>query len=164
MSTFETLTHDSCNIWYNVSILSFHSKRSLLETAKHTNDDVTKLTITRDFYVEDLLSGSNSLEDSCYLQDSLIAVLHESGFPLLKWTSNEPKLVSRLPENLRGESGGRILLKDPFYNIKTLGVQWIPISDTMTFQIAEILCEVFLEVRCLLLQLESLILLVGYHL
>ena len=105
-------------VTYGTTLASYHSIRSLREKAKHTNNDVTKFTITRDFYVEDLLSGANSLEDVCHLQDSLIAVLHEIGFPLLKWTSNEPQLISRLSENLR-ESGESILLKDIFWLVIT---------------------------------------------
>ena len=43
---------------YGTTSASYHSIRCLQETAKEASDEVTKLTIKRDFYVDDLLSGA----------------------------------------------------------------------------------------------------------
>ena len=88
-------------VTYVTTSASYQSIRSLRELAKHTDGDVTKLAITRDFCVDDLLSVTISIEDTCHLQNSLIAVLHEHGVPLRKRTSTEPKITSRLLEDLR---------------------------------------------------------------
>ena len=73
-------------------------------------------------YVDDLLTGAPDLESAMKLEDSIIAVLSEAGFEIRKWTSNNPKLVERLPANF-GETTDEMTIKSDDYSIKILGVK-----------------------------------------
>ena len=57
--------------------------------------------ILNDFWVDDLLSGADTLEEPCVLQDNLIETLNKNCLPLRKWSSNEPQLVTRLSKDLQ---------------------------------------------------------------
>ncbi|XP_076385707.1 uncharacterized protein LOC105663446 [Megachile rotundata] len=55
--------------------------------------------ILRDFYVDDLLTGSDSITEIVQLKNNLTNILLSSGFELRKWASNEPKIFASQTDN-----------------------------------------------------------------
>ncbi|KAK2575356.1 hypothetical protein KPH14_000829 [Odynerus spinipes] len=49
--------------------------------------------IKTDFYVDDPLTGSESIEEAVTLKRELISILAEAGFELRKWTSNKQQIL-----------------------------------------------------------------------
>ena len=88
--------------------------------------------ILNDFLVDDLLSGADTLEEACGLQDNLIETLNKNCLPLRKWSSNEPQLVTRLPKDLQ-EAGKAYEINDKTHQIKTLGLTWHPLEDHFVY-------------------------------
>ncbi len=122
-------------VTYGIATSAYHSIRALQETAKDTTDEVTKQTILNDFYVDDLLSGANSMEEAKHLQDELKKTLSKGQFSLRKWISNEPELIERLPENLRGCNPYEVEANTTA--VKTLGVTWNHVDDKFHFTICQ---------------------------
>ena len=89
-------------VTYGSATSAYHSIRALRETARETGDKRVKQAILKDFYVDDLLSGANSIEEAIQMQDELNKTLSKGQFSLRKWISNEPELIRRLPQGLRG--------------------------------------------------------------
>ncbi|KAJ0169226.1 hypothetical protein K1T71_015256 [Dendrolimus kikuchii] len=86
--------------------------------------------LKKSFYMDDLLEGGDSLEQTRTLQYELIQILKEAGMNIRKWSSNSLDLVKDLPTN-------SLAVPLHFKNIesrKTLGLSWKPDSDTFTFQ------------------------------
>ncbi|XP_071576252.1 uncharacterized protein [Temnothorax nylanderi] len=52
------------------------------------------LCVTRDFYVDDMLTGADSITDALAIRDQTIQLLREGSFKLSKWGSNCPELLS----------------------------------------------------------------------
>ncbi|KAJ8949758.1 hypothetical protein NQ318_005081, partial [Aromia moschata] len=48
-------------------------------------------------FVDDIVSGSSTLESACRLKQDLISLLSKGGFELRKWASNNPDLLTDLP-------------------------------------------------------------------
>ena len=89
-------------VTYGVASSSYHSTRALQESGKtHGPNPNTVDVILNDFWVEDLLSGADTLEEACVLQDNLIETLNTNCLPLRKWSSNEPQLVTRISKDLQ---------------------------------------------------------------
>ena len=88
--------------------------------------------ILNDFWVDDLLSGADTLEEACVLQDDLIETLNKNSLPLRKWSSNEPQLVTRLPKDIQ-EAGKAYEINDKTHQIKTLGLTWHPLKDHFVY-------------------------------
>ena len=85
-----------------VASYSYHITRALQESDKnHGPNPNTVKEILNDFWVDDLLSGADTLEEECVLQDDLIEAINKNCLPLSKWSSNEPQLVTRLPKDLQ---------------------------------------------------------------
>lgn len=83
-----------------------------------------------DFYVDDVLSGTDSIFECIEAQKQLIALMISGGMMLRKWASNCEDVLAQvdpeceLPLNI--EDGK---------NISTLGVQWNPAIDEISFKI-----------------------------
>ena len=85
-----------------------------------------------DFWVDDLLSGADTLEEACVLQDNLIETLNKNCLPLRTWSSNEPQLVTRHPKDLQ-EAGKAYEINDKTHQIKTLGLTWHLLKDHFVY-------------------------------
>jgi len=54
--------------------------------------------IARDgFYVDDLITGTDDVDNALSLQQGLIDMLRKGGFTSRKWSSNHPALLEHLP-------------------------------------------------------------------
>ena len=66
-------------VTYGVARSSYHSTRALQESGKtHGPNPNTVDVILNDFWVDDLLSGADTLEEACVLQDNLIETLNKN--------------------------------------------------------------------------------------
>ena len=79
------------------------------------------------FYVDDGLGGSDSLNIATEIQRELIIILKRHGFNLKKWCANHPQLLKNIP------FGDQEVDVD-FNNgntstVKTLGLLWLPKTD-----------------------------------
>ncbi|XP_037822009.1 uncharacterized protein LOC119610737 [Lucilia sericata] len=86
-----------------------------------------------DSYVDDIISGSDTLEEAISIQKNLCTLLENGGFKLRKWVSNCPDILVQIPEEYKEKSTS--LNFDHDNVVKTLGIQWIPITDTFTFRV-----------------------------
>ncbi|XP_065211063.1 uncharacterized protein LOC135839114 [Planococcus citri] len=111
----------------------YEATRTLKKLAEDygANFPNAKSAILSDFYVDNLLTGSNSLEQAKATQEELIALLNSAGLPLSKWSSNSPELLSKI-DPLKIEPMSRVSFDDKEM-VKTLGMYWAPCDDTLRF-------------------------------
>ena len=69
---------------FGIATSAYHSIRALQETAKETVDKRVKQAILKDFYVDNLLSGANSIEEAKQMQDEMNKTLSKGQFSLRK--------------------------------------------------------------------------------
>ncbi|KRY46071.1 hypothetical protein T03_16867, partial [Trichinella britovi] len=82
--------------------------------------------ILENMYVDDLATSCDTIEEARELAGELRALLASGGFHLHKWASNEPKVLTSVPEEERSASNRSHLWK-------TLGMQWDRRADVLTF-------------------------------
>ncbi|KAJ8947348.1 hypothetical protein NQ318_002874 [Aromia moschata] len=88
-------------VTYGMNCSPFLAIRTLLQLAKEFKNEfpiVSKILET-DVYVDDVLSGSNSLNSALEVQQELISLLNKGCFELRKWASNHPGLLTHLPSS-----------------------------------------------------------------
>ena len=120
-------------VTYGVASSSYHSTRALQESGKTNGPKPNTVNvILNDFCVDDILSGADTLEEACVLQNDLIETLNKNCLPLHKWSSNKPQLVTRLPKDLQ-EAGKAYEINDKTHQIKTLGLTWHPLEDHFVY-------------------------------
>lgn len=89
--------------------------------------------VQTDFYVDDLLTGANTITEAKIAQTELSNLLASGGFNLRKWNSNEKAILEGLPENLRETGLHKIEFND---TVKTLGLLWNSTTDTFQFKVS----------------------------
>lgn len=73
-----------------------HAEISKSKCIKISKDITGSTTIINDFYVDDLLSGSDSIDEVKILRDETIQILEQGRFQLRKWASNCPEVLEDL--------------------------------------------------------------------
>src|SRR6476659_7666235 len=119
---------------YGISSSAYLATRTLVQVA---DDEAqvfpeTHKIVKRDFYVDDLISVTHSIEEAIKIQDELMELLKRGNFMLRKWSSNDERLLTRLPQELR-ETQIPLEIGNTA-SVKALGILWNPATDTFNFQ------------------------------
>lgn len=122
-------------VTYGINSSPFLAIRTLLFLAESYTKQHPHASqiIQNDSYVDDIVSGENSVEDALKYQNDLIQLLSKGGFELHKWASNSPELLSHLPSSRLKLTP---LSLDDTVSLKILGLQWNPHTDTFSYKIS----------------------------
>ncbi|KAK9686471.1 hypothetical protein QE152_g37159 [Popillia japonica] len=101
---------------------SYLAIKALQQTAIATKDSQPfgAEIILRDFYVDDLLTGTNCKTEAQRIITE-VNILAKGKFQLRKWASNEPELLQSIPTSCRGST---TLNLDKSECVNTLGLQY----------------------------------------
>jgi hypothetical protein len=122
-------------VTYGMRSASFLAIRCLFEIANsldQSNPQVAQL-IRCDMYVDDLLSGAESLQELTRIIKDLNSAFKQGCFHLRKWISNHPEIISSLDAN-DGEHYVDFAALDDTPS-STLGLLWSSRSDHLRFKI-----------------------------
>ena len=81
--------------------------------------------------MDDLLTGTNSIEAAISIKNQLIELLKLGGFNLRQWASNEQKII----DDLKNASEAQFLCLEPSQSTKVLGIQWDPNTDKISYSV-----------------------------
>jgi len=76
----------------------------------------------QDTYVDDIVSGASTLEETRQLRDELVQLCMAGGFPLQKWTANHAALLSGIPPEHRAGRIDETFLASEVQAV--LGLRW----------------------------------------
>ncbi|XP_060665760.1 uncharacterized protein LOC132798060 [Drosophila nasuta] len=85
--------------------------------------------LENDFYVDDCLTGAETIPEALQRQQQLNKLLQISGFKLRKWCTNNFQVLQGVP---REDITLNVQLEETSYEdytIKTLGITWTPTTD-----------------------------------
>ena len=88
------------------------------------------------FYVEDGLTGADSITEAIHLQKQLQELFHKGGFVLRKWNSNEPEVLNHIPAELKELQSVQTIPEDHY--TKTLRIEWNSVTDNFRITVAEL--------------------------
>ncbi|KAH1028858.1 hypothetical protein HUJ05_002181 [Dendroctonus ponderosae] len=90
------------NITYGTASASFLATRCLLEIArdKESKHPLESEIIQNDFYVDDLLTGYNNIDQLIVIRKNLTNIFAEYGFRLRKFQSNSSSVLQDLQDNI----------------------------------------------------------------
>ncbi|XP_066600735.1 uncharacterized protein [Prorops nasuta] len=124
--TFELNT-----VTFGISSSSFLAIRTLKQLAEDEGDKfpIGAAILKRNLYVDDLMAGADNLDDILKLRNELIALLNLGGFKIRKWSSNHPRAIEFMDEQMSDME----FLTDDTITKKTLGVFWNAKSDELSY-------------------------------
>jgi hypothetical protein len=97
----------------------------------------------RNLYVDDLLSGTDTVEEALALQRDAVQLMAKAGLPIRKWCSSDAEVMKGIPETERGALGRHLLTSqlqdEQDCEVETrpsssaLGVEWFIEGDTLRY-------------------------------
>ncbi|KAL6417917.1 hypothetical protein ACFW04_011576 [Cataglyphis niger] len=126
-------TYELNTVTYGLACAPFLAVRSLRQLA---DDEEARFphgsaVLRRDVYVDDILTGAPTIEEAMDLQCQLIGLCTAGGFPLRKWSANDPRLLARIAPEHRTQRD--LLSWTPQESHATLGLHWHPNGDCFSF-------------------------------
>ncbi|XP_063924137.1 uncharacterized protein LOC135138171 isoform X1 [Zophobas morio] len=118
----------------------FLAVRCLQQLADENREIYPKVypVIVHDFYMDDVLTGADTIEEVVKIRDQLIEVLTSGGFELRKWASNNsnilPDDISLNTSDTNGQNNDFISF-DKEGESKTLGLYWNCKQDSLRYNI-----------------------------
>lgn len=61
-------------------------------------------------YIDDFLSGADTIQEARAIRDEIIALLKQGGFPIRQWASNDKNIINDLEESEIREFYNQILI------------------------------------------------------
>lgn len=114
------------------SFIATRVLQQLADDQEKTFPEASKV-IKEDFYMDDMSTGSYSIENTTKLQNDIIQVMGYGKFNMRKWLSNSKEILENVPIENRQDPATLIELSDN--SVKTLGVYWNPLEDSFEFKI-----------------------------
>ncbi len=105
------------------SVLLHHAS-----THRHTHP-LASQCIEESFYVDDLLSGANTVDEAMKIRDSTCNLLEEADMSLRKWRTNSDDFRATIPEHI--EETADLSLPLAHNSPKALGIHWQVTSDAL---------------------------------
>ncbi|XP_077258528.1 uncharacterized protein LOC143895349 [Temnothorax americanus] len=128
-STIEEFTMHVLMFGNSASLfLAVRSLHELEYECKLSDPKISEI-IQRDFYVDDLITGSDDAEELKRIKEGVSRVLLTGGFPMHKWKSNLPEVVE---ESERTNASAQKPLGD---QVKTLGLYWDVAADSLLYRV-----------------------------
>ncbi|XP_063618730.1 uncharacterized protein LOC134791611 [Cydia splendana] len=112
-------------VTFGTSCAPYLAIKTLRQTAKDEGADYPKAQkmILRDFYMDDLLSGTDEEKEAIEIQKQVTQILSSGGFPLKKWCSNSEEFMTALDKQEKREETQTVEIKRK-ESVKTLGITW----------------------------------------
>lgn len=120
-------------VTYGTTSAAFLAVRSLQQLANENSESfpLASSRIKRDFYVDDLLTGADTLSQAIELQKQINFILNSGGFQLAKWACNDINLI---PHSNNTDTCN--IHFDKHNENKTLGLHWNYSHDTLGYKLS----------------------------
>ena len=93
-------------------------------------------TVDKAFYVDDCLTGADSIEEGVELRCQLQALFSKGDFLLRKWNSSCPDVIEGVSPELRDDKTSLTISDQDEIYTKTLGVEWHSVLDHFRLNVA----------------------------
>ncbi|XP_075150612.1 uncharacterized protein LOC142224708 [Haematobia irritans] len=120
-------------VTFGLNCAPYLAIRTLLQLASDYEAQLPKVAsvLRKETYVDDILTGGYSIDETKKLQSQLMATLSSAGFPLKKMTANDFRLLDHLePGDLYDLDFLRL---DEASSTKTLGIKWNALTDSFKY-------------------------------
>ena len=94
--------------------------------------------VEKSFYVDDVLTGADTVQEAIDLQAQLQELFSRGGFLLHKWNSRDPSVLQRLPLELKKVQSIQVLPTSSDEYTKMLVVEWNASQDHFRHTISEL--------------------------
>ena len=118
-------------VTFGVSSSSFVANMAVQQNAAdHAHEyPLAAKVVNEAFYVDNCLTGANSIEEGIELRHQLQELLSKADFLLRKWNSSNPYILREVPPELRDDQMSLTISDQDEVYTKTLGIEWHSVLD-----------------------------------
>lgn len=129
----EIKTYELQTVTYGTTSATYLAVKCIQQLAKIERNKypLGAKTVLKDFYVDDMLTGANSINEIKMIKQQVPKLLELGGFTLHKWSSNCDELIGMHRNN------DRTLNFNKDATITTLGLQWNTSTDKLQYLIPD---------------------------
>ena len=148
---------------FGVNASSFVANMSVKQNARDyvLEFPLAAKVVDDSFYVDDGLTGADSVEGAVKLQNQLQDLFGKGGFVLRKWTSSDPAVLQNISPELRN-SQSKHGIPDPDQYTKALGIEWSATWDHFRFTVPELPTVSVMTKRSLVSDIAKLFDILGW--
>ena len=123
---------------FGVSSSSFTANMCVKQNALDFNSEfpLASEAVYKSFYVDDGLTGADTIDEALKLQKELQTLFSRAGFLLRKWNTSELAVLKHIPANLRDSSTIQEISEADVYT-RTLGIEWNAHGDYFRLTVGE---------------------------
>ena len=123
-------------VTYGTAPASFLATRCLVVLADqvYNDDPIASYEIRNSFYMDDLMSGSDNEDEAIQLRSTIHATLDSGCFPLRKYRSNSPKLLSSIGDEFVEQEMDNFIFESDT-DTQLLGVLWNSRDDHLRIRV-----------------------------
>ena len=120
-------------VTFGTACAPFLAIRTLQQLARDEEKDFPRASkiLLRDFYVDDLVSGANSIEEILAIRDEMIGLLGRGGFVIRQWVSNHTSILNDIEKKIFNLDC--VIKEKPVQ--KTLGIIWDSQRDILSYTV-----------------------------
>lgn len=135
----EIRTYQLNTLTFGVSSSPFLAIRTLQQLAQDERIRYPKAAeiLLQHVYVDDLMSGANSIIEARAIRDEVIALLKRGGFAIRQWASDDERVIN----DLDSKAVHKNFVADADRSLKTLGVSWRAPDDKIYYTTRLIDCS-----------------------
>lgn len=128
-------TYQLQTITYGTASASYLATKCLQHLANLNSEKfvIASKIIKNDFYMDDLLTGGDTIQEVSKLQAEITAILSSAELPIRKFLSNNADILSN---SLNPNSAYFTVPLGERENAKTLGVSWNSVADVIQYDLA----------------------------
>lgn len=120
-------------VTYGTSSAPYLAMRCLRQLAEEGSDlPLAAKAIIDDCYMDNVLSGAKTIEETIKLQKQLSQLLKRGHFHLRKWRSNDPRILKHLVAQFKTDEA---LVIEQEGALKILGLLWNAKSDSLQYKV-----------------------------
>ena len=126
-------------VTFGVSASSFAANMSMKQNALDFAIEFPQAAkaVQDSFYVDDGLTGADSVQDAINLQKQLHSLFLKGGFLHRKWNSSEPAVLKHIASDLKDLQPTQLMPDEDEYT-KTLGIAWNARQDHFCLTVADL--------------------------
>ena len=121
---------------FGTACAPFLAIRTIQQLARDEAKDFSRASklLQRDFYVDDFISGADSIDEILSIRDEMIKLLSRGGFIIRQWASNHSAVLDNIDRKIFDLDCG--IRERPMK--KTLGIIWNSRDDILTYIVGSI--------------------------
>ncbi|XP_015118462.1 uncharacterized protein LOC107042095 [Diachasma alloeum] len=141
-------------VTFGTAAAPFLAVRTIQQLARDEAHDFPRASklLLRDFYVDDFISGADSLDELLTIRDEMIALLSRGGFIIRQWSSNHRSALNTFDKKFFDLDC--LIKNDPVQ--KTLGIIWDAQNDLLRYTLNQVDTNVAATKRKLLSELSKI--------